>query len=93
VQPPPDDAALKLEVGIEDALHIEFEYDRGAFHIRDTVTGRVNFLLVRLRLSTMEVALIRKETVGIGASPLRRWRLETLVIRGIRVGHGGRIAQ
>ena len=53
-------------MGIEDCLHIEFEYDRGAFHLTDTVTGRVNFLLVRIRIKTMEVAVVRRETVGLG---------------------------
>jgi len=35
-----------MEVGIEDCLHIEFEYDRGAYHMGDTVLGRIHFLLV-----------------------------------------------
>lgn len=28
LQPPATDSSLKLEVGIEECLHIEFEYDR-----------------------------------------------------------------
>lgn len=39
----------QMEVGIEDCLHIEFEYDRGAYHLTDTVLGRIHFLLVRRR--------------------------------------------
>lgn len=39
--------APQMEVGIEDCLHIEFEYDRGAYHLTDTVLGRIHFLLVR----------------------------------------------
>ena len=37
----------QMEVGIEDCLHIEFEYDRGAYGMDDTVLGRIHFLLVR----------------------------------------------
>ena len=57
---------MKLEVGIEDCLHIEFEYDRTRYHLADVVTGRVHFLLVRIRIKFMELAVIRKETVNGG---------------------------
>jgi len=58
------DSSVKLEVGIEDCLHIEFEYDATRLALDDDVTGRVHFLLVRIRIKTMELALVRRETVG-----------------------------
>jgi vacuolar protein sorting-associated protein 26 len=95
---------VKLEVGIEDCLHIEFEYDkcvradvargrgtrrkrtairphslhprppsfspplrRTKYHLKDVVTGRVDFLLVRIKIKHMEVALIRREAAGFRA--------------------------
>ena len=61
------DTSVKLEVGIEDCLHIEFEYDRTRLGLEDDVTGRVHFLLVRIRIKTMELALVRRETVGVAA--------------------------
>ena len=39
---------IKMEVGIEDCLHIEFEFDRARYHLKDVVVGRIHFLLVRL---------------------------------------------
>lgn len=36
----------QMEVGIEDCLHIEFEYDRARYHLRDVVVGKIYFLLV-----------------------------------------------
>ena len=36
-----------MEVGIEDCLHIEFEYDKSKYHLKDTVVGKIYFLLVR----------------------------------------------
>ncbi len=42
-----------MEVGIEDCLHIEFEYDKGRYHLKDTVVGKIYFLLV----SKLEIAL------------------------------------
>ena len=38
-----------MEVGIEDCLHIEFEYDKGRYHLKDTVVGKIYFLLVRVK--------------------------------------------
>lgn len=35
--------SLKMEVGIEDCLHIEFEYDKSAYHLQDVVIGKVRF--------------------------------------------------
>lgn len=41
---------LQMEVGIEDCLHIEFEYDKSKYHLKDTVVGKIYFLLVRHEL-------------------------------------------
>lgn len=35
-----------MEVGIEDCLHIEFEYDKAKYHLKDSVIGKIYFLLV-----------------------------------------------
>ena len=69
---PAADSSVKLEVGIEDCLHIEFEYDRTRYHLADVVTGRVNFLLVRIKIKYMELAVIRREASGPGACAARR---------------------
>ena len=61
------DAGVKLEVGIEDCLHIEFEYSRTRYHLGDVVTGKIEFLQLGIKLKRMEVAVVRKETVGLGA--------------------------
>ena len=36
-----------MEVGIEDCLHIEFEYNKSKYHLKDAVLGKIFFLLVR----------------------------------------------
>lgn len=55
---------IKLEVGIEHALHIEFEYQRAVFELHDAIIGRVYFGLVRVRLTHAELAIVCRETVG-----------------------------
>ena len=61
-------APLKMEVGIEDCLHIEFEYDRQKYHLHDVVQGKIYFLLVRIKIKHMELAVIRRETAGSGSN-------------------------
>jgi len=67
-QEPGHHEAIKMEVGIEDCLHIEFEYERRMYHLQDTVAGRIHFLLVSIKLKHMELAVIRRETSGEGVA-------------------------
>jgi len=63
-KPPQMNNTIKMEVGIEDCLHIEFEYNKSKYHLRDVIIGKVYFLLVRLRIKHMELCLIKRETYG-----------------------------
>ena len=60
------DTSIKMEVGIEDCLHIEFEYDKQAYHLNDVILGKIYFLLVRIKIKHMELAVIKRESVGTG---------------------------
>lgn len=57
---------IKMEVGIEDCLHIEFEYNKSKYHLKDVIIGKIYFLLVRLKIKSMNIALIKRETTGSG---------------------------
>ena len=59
--------SIKMEVGIEDCLHIEFEYDKSKYHLKDVIIGKIYFLLVRIKIKHMELAIIRRETCGSGS--------------------------
>jgi len=56
--------SVRMEVGIEDCLHIEFEYERTMYQLQDTILGRIYFRLVRLNIKYMELCLVRRETTG-----------------------------
>ena len=58
--------SIKMEVGIEDCLHIEFEYAKAKYHLRDVVVGKIFFLLVRIKIKHMEVEIRRRESTGSG---------------------------
>jgi len=66
--PPPVNEPIKMEVGIEECLHIEFEYERRCYHLHDVILGKINFLLVRIKIKHMELAVIRRETSGEGVA-------------------------
>jgi len=42
-----NDEKIRLEVGIEDHLHIEFEYAKNTFHLKDCLLGKVSFFFNR----------------------------------------------
>ncbi|KAA6417127.1 MAG: subunit of retromer complex [Trebouxia sp. A1-2] len=65
--PPGPQPPIKMEVGIEECLHIEFEYDKNKYHMKDTVVGKIYFLLVRIKLKHMEIEIRRRETIGSGS--------------------------
>jgi vacuolar protein sorting-associated protein 26 len=67
-QEPGHHETIKMEVGIEDCLHIEFEYERRHYHLQDTIRGNIRFLLVSIKLKHMELAVIRRETSGEGVA-------------------------
>ncbi|CAK9300434.1 unnamed protein product [Gordionus sp. m RMFG-2023] len=58
--------SIKMEVGIEDCLHIEFEYNKSKYHLKDAIVGKIYFLLVRIKIKYMELAILKKETTGSG---------------------------
>jgi len=58
--------SIKMEVGIEDCLHIEFEYNRSKYHLKDVIIGKIYFLLVRIKIKHMELAVIKRESTGSG---------------------------
>ncbi|KAJ9626452.1 Vacuolar protein sorting-associated protein 26 [Taxawa tesnikishii (nom. ined.)] len=63
--PPETNSVIKMDVGIEDCLHIEFEYSKSKYHLKDVIVGRIYFLLVRLKIRHMELSIIRRETTGV----------------------------
>ena len=63
---PEAQSLIKMEVGIEDCLHIEFEYNKGKYNLKDCVLGKVDFLLVKIKIKYMEIQLLRRETIGAG---------------------------
>ncbi|KMZ63936.1 Vacuolar protein sorting-associated protein 26-like protein [Zostera marina] len=62
--------SIKMEVGIEDCLHIEFEYNKSKYHLQDVIIGKIYFLLVRIKIKNMELEIRRREAIGSGSNTL-----------------------
>jgi len=63
---PEINSSIKMEVGIEDCLHIEFEYNKSKYHLQDVIIGKIYFLLVRIKIKHMEIVIIKRESTGSG---------------------------
>ncbi|CAI5448324.1 unnamed protein product [Caenorhabditis angaria] len=68
---PDNDSSIKMEVGIEDCLHIEFEYNKNKYHLHDVIVGKIYFLLVRIKIKYMEIAILKQEIVGSGVNTFK----------------------
>ncbi|KAK3022784.1 hypothetical protein RJ639_046886, partial [Escallonia herrerae] len=66
--PPSINTSIKMEVGIEDCLHIEFEYNKSKYHLKDVIIGKIYFLLVRIKIKNMDLEIRRRESTGSGAN-------------------------
>ncbi|XP_024019700.1 vacuolar protein sorting-associated protein 26A isoform X1 [Morus notabilis] len=64
--PPSINNSIKMEVGIEDCLHIEFEYSKSKYYLKDVILGKIYFLLVRIKMKKMELEIRRRESTGSG---------------------------
>lgn len=53
---------LKIEIGKEDLL-MEFVFYYSKFHLKDCILGSVNFLKIGFKLKSLEMQIIRKETL------------------------------
>lgn len=85
--PPEINSTIKMEVGIEDCLHIEFEYDKSKYHLKDVVVGKVYFLLVRIKIKHMELDIIKMETSGVG----KNYTTETVTLSKFEIMDGSPI--
>ncbi len=57
---------IRLEVGIEDWLHLIFEVDKSKYGLKECITGKVTFKKVSIRLKSMELQIIKRETITVG---------------------------
>jgi hypothetical protein len=47
-------------VGVDERLHIEFKLFKNSYHVKEMVQGEVAFIKVKMPISKMEIALVRR---------------------------------
>jgi vacuolar protein sorting-associated protein 26 len=61
-----ENTPIKMEIGIENWLHVCLEVEKSKYFLRETVIGEVVFKKVSVRLQSMEIEIIKKEIIGSG---------------------------
>lgn len=64
---------VQVSRGIGKGRKVAHINDQTRYHLKDVIVGKIYFLLVRIKIKTMELAIIRRETTGAGK--LRRERM------------------
>ena len=57
------DNIIKVEIGVENLLHVCFELDRKNYHLKDVVSGKVSFKKINLELENMSLKIIKIESL------------------------------
>lgn len=67
VESDPDiDANVKMEVGIENFIQLEYEIFRSKFVLDDCILGKIYFIKINIPVKTMEILIYKKESTGNG---------------------------
>jgi len=57
---------LKLEVGVEDALQLQFTYDSSTIDCSSRIKGHVDFKMNHIKIRQMQMQILRRELVATG---------------------------
>lgn len=75
----PPSQQIRMEVCLEDSLQLTFEYPKSVYTLNDVVTGWIHFQLVRIKVRSLELCVIRREFIGEGAvegyETVGKWRM------------------
>lgn len=60
--------SLESRMGLAEGLWLEYELACSKYHLQDCILAKVTFvrLLSRIKIKSMEMTLVRRETVGTG---------------------------
>ncbi len=66
IKPPELNANVKMEVGMSNLVHLEYEIFKNKFFLDECIVGKIYFINVQMKIKVVEVHLIRKEMIGVG---------------------------
>ena len=56
---------IKIEVGVEDWLHLVFQLNSRNYSINDTLIGKITFKKVSIKMTKMDIQITKKEIINI----------------------------
>jgi len=62
---PEKNPCIKMEIGIEDCLHLQLRYEKSNYYFKDAIIGKIFFELVRINIKYVEIVFIKRESTGI----------------------------
>lgn len=67
-----EDNKILMEVGIDDLLNIKIQIPKKHYYLKDVLEGEIVFSIVKVMIKKMELNIIRKEVLGLGANAKTR---------------------
>ena len=58
-----DEKNIRVEIGIENLLHVYFELDKKNYHLKDVITGKVCFKKINLEIENMSLKIVKIESL------------------------------
>jgi vacuolar protein sorting-associated protein 26 len=62
-------ANVRMEVGMSNLIHLEYEIFQNKFSLKDCILGKIYFSYVNLKVKSVELHLIRKENIILSSGP------------------------
>lgn len=63
-QEPELNANVRMEVGICNLIHMEYELFSSKFELKDCILGKIYFVRVSMKVKSVEIHLLKKETIN-----------------------------
>ena len=60
---PPQISPVKIDVGVDDCLHLEVRLNKKWYHLNDSINGTITFMTNLLKLRKMQLQILRREVL------------------------------
>ena len=81
---------IRLEIGVSNKLHMEYELFESKFHLNDVIIGKIFIVDINTLVNYIELNLIKKETVyyEIVGSNKKQQKFENIIIGRMEICDG-----
>ena len=89
-KPPIINGNIRLEIGVSNKLHMEYELFESKFHLNDVITGKIFIVDINTLVNYIELNLIKKETVYYEIEGLnkKQQKFENIIVGRMEICDG-----